>query len=91
MVSPCIGIAIFSASLVAALWLPVVVWLALDKQWAAFIPFALLPSAVLGIWYRNPLRALLAPLGILGMFFVIMNGFIAALTGRQLEWKGRAL
>ena len=91
MVSPWIGIAIVAAAFVAALWLPVLVWLAWDKQWAAFVPFALLPSAALGIWYGNPWRALLAPLGILGMVFVIANGFIAALTGRQLEWKGRAL
>lgn len=91
MVSPWIGIAIVVASFVAALWLPVVVWLALEKQWAPLVAFALLPSALLGVWYRNPFRALLAPLGIVGMFFVIANGFIAALTGRQLEWKGRAL
>jgi hypothetical protein len=25
------------------------------------------------------------------MFAVIANGLIAALTGRRLEWKGRAL
>lgn len=91
MVSPWIGIAIVVATCVAALWLPVLVWLALDRHWAAFIPFALLPSGVIGVWYRNPVRALLAPLGIVGMSFVIANGFIAALTGRQLEWKGRAL
>ena len=35
--------------------------------------------------------ALLAPLGILGMFAIVANGMLAALTGRQLEWKGRAL
>jgi glycosyltransferase involved in cell wall biosynthesis len=91
MVSPWIGITIVVAAFVAALWLPVLVWLALDQHWAAFIAFALLPSAVLGVWYRNPLRALLAPLGIIGMAFVIANGFIAVLTGRQVEWKGRAL
>ena len=91
MVSPWIGIVIVLAALTAALWLPVLVWLAVDKQWMALVPFALLPSAVLGIWYGNPMRALLAPLGMLGMFFVIANGFIAAVTGRQLEWKGRAL
>jgi chlorobactene glucosyltransferase len=91
MVSPWIGITIVVAAFVAALWLPVLVWLALDQHWAAVVPFALLPSAVVGIWYGNPWRALLAPLGIIGMFLVIANGFIAALTGRQLEWKGRAL
>jgi glycosyltransferase involved in cell wall biosynthesis len=91
MVSPWIGVTIVVAAVVSAMWLPVLIWLAMDKNWLAFIPFALLPSVVLGIWYRNPLRALLAPLGIVGMFFVIANGFIAAMTGRQLEWKGRAL
>ena len=91
MVSPWMGITIFAASFVAALWGPVLIWLAVGKEWAALIAFALLPSAVLGVWYRNPLRALLAPLGIYGMFFIIVNGFLAAITGRQLEWKGRAL
>jgi hypothetical protein len=91
MVSPWIGITIFAASFASALWLPALTWLAMDQQWAAAAAFALLPSALLGIWYRNPLRALLAPLGIYGMFLVIANGLIAALTGRQLEWKGRAL
>jgi glycosyltransferase involved in cell wall biosynthesis len=91
MIRPWIGITILAATFVAALWLPTVIWLALDEEWAALIAFALLPSAVLGVWYRNPLRALLAPLGICGMFFVVANGFIAAITGRQVEWKGRAL
>ena len=91
MVSPWIGSVIFVATFVAALWLPVLIWLTMDKQWAAVIAFALLPSALLGVWYRGPARALLAPLGIYGMVFIIANGFIAALTGRQLEWKGRPL
>ena len=91
MVSPWIGIVIVLAAFAAALWLPVLVWLAVDKQWIALGAFALLPSAALGIWYGNPVRALLAPVGIIGMFFVIANGFIAAITGRQVEWKGRAL
>jgi glycosyltransferase involved in cell wall biosynthesis len=91
MVSPRLGITIIIAAFIAALWLPVLIWLALDKQWAVLTVFALLPSAMLGVWYRNPLRALLAPLGICGMFFVILNGFLAAITGREIEWKGRAL
>jgi glycosyltransferase involved in cell wall biosynthesis len=91
MINPWIGITILAAAFIAALWLPALIWLAIDKQWAATAVFGVLPWALLGIWYRNPLRALLAPLGIYGMFFVIANGFIAALTGRQLEWKGRAL
>jgi len=91
MVSPWIGVTIFVASFISALWLPVMIWLALDREWIALIAFGIVPSAVLGVWYRNPLRALLAPLGIYGMFVIILDGFLAALTGREVEWKGRAL
>jgi glycosyltransferase involved in cell wall biosynthesis len=91
MVNPIIGLTIFTATLVAAAWLPVAVWLGLGRHWALLSAFALMPSVVLGVWYRNPLRALLAPLGILAMFFVVLNGLFSAVTGRPLEWKGRAL
>jgi chlorobactene glucosyltransferase len=91
MVSPWIGITIVTAACVAALWLPVLIWLAIDKHWLAMLAFGAMPTALLAVWYRNPVRALLAPLGIYGMLVVILNGLIAALTGRQLEWKGRAL
>jgi glycosyltransferase involved in cell wall biosynthesis len=91
MISPWTGITIFLAAAVAVTWLPLLILLLFHKLWAPAIVFALLPSALLGPWYRNPLRALLAPLGIYAMFFVILNGMIAALTGRQVIWKGRAL
>lgn len=91
MVSPGIGLTIFAASAVAALWLPVLLLLLLYKLWIAAIAIGLMPWALLAVWYRNPLRALLVPLGIYGMFVVILNGVIAALTGRQMVWKGRAL
>jgi chlorobactene glucosyltransferase len=91
MVSPWIGLTIFLTAFLSALWLPALLWLALDGEWIAAIPFALLPSILLGVWYRNPFAALLAPVGIYGMFAIVANGLIAALTGRHLEWKGRAL
>ena len=83
--------AAFKVAMTTAQCTPALVWLALDGEWIAAIPFALLPSMLLGVWYRNPFAALLAPLGIYGMFAIVANGLIAALTGRQLEWKGRAL
>jgi hypothetical protein len=91
MVSPWIGLTIFLTAFLSALWLPALIWLALDGEWIAAIPFALLPSILLGVWYRNPFAALLAPVGIYGMFVIVANGLIAAMTGRHLEWKGRAL
>lgn len=89
MISPWIGITIVAAACIAALWLPVLVWLFMAKHWATAGVFALLPWAVLGIWYPNPGRAMLAPLGMYGMFFVILNGFFSAITGSRIEWKGR--
>jgi glycosyltransferase involved in cell wall biosynthesis len=91
MVSPWIGATILIATFIAALWLPVLAWLIYEHKWIVAGAFGLMPTIVLSVWYGNPLRALLAPFGIYGMFFVILNGFIAALTGRQLVWKGRAL
>ncbi len=91
MLSPWIGISILLTAIFAALWLPILILLALEHHWVTLTWFACLPSIVLGVWYRNPLRALFAPLGIYGMLFVILNGFIAAISGRQIEWKGRAL
>lgn len=91
IIGPWTGLTIVFASAIGALWLPALVWLGLEKQWPAFAGFALAPSVILGVWYRNPLRALLAPLGILAMFFAISNGVLTALTGGHIEWKGRAL
>ncbi len=91
VIRPLIGITIFGAAFVAGLWLPVMIWLAVTRQWAPLVAFGLMPSALLGVWYRNPLRALLAPLGICGMFAVVLNGAFAAVTGRRLMWKGREL
>lgn len=91
MISPWAGLTILLSASIAALWLPVLVLLLWEKLWAPPIVFGLLPWALLGAWYRNPLRALVAPFGIYGMFFVILNGFIAAVTGREIVWKGRAL
>jgi glycosyltransferase involved in cell wall biosynthesis len=91
VIRPIIGITIFLAAFVAGLWLPVMIWLAVAREWAALLAFGLMPSALLGVWYRNPLRALLAPLGICGMFAIALKGAFAAVTGRRLVWKGREL
>lgn len=91
ILSPWIGLTILAACAVTALWLPVLIWLAVDREWVMLIVFALLPSTMLAPWYRNPLRALLAPLGICGMLLIVGNGSLAAFSGRRLEWKGRTI
>jgi hypothetical protein len=90
LVSPWIGITIILAALSMALWLPVLLWLLLDREWVAAAIFGLLPTILLWNWYAG-LRALLAPLAIYPMLPVLWNCLFAALSGRELEWKGRVM
>jgi len=90
-VSSWMGILIMAAGSIAALWLPVLVWLILEKHYLAAAIFGLLP-VVLGMpWYRNPIRALLAPLAIYGMIPILWGGMITALSGSTVVWKGREI
>jgi hypothetical protein len=41
-------------------------------------------------WYRGA-RALLAPFAVYGMLPMMCNGFVAAITGRSVKWKGRVI
>ena len=91
LVSPWIGVTIMLATAFLALWLPVLAWLLLNRQWAPAAAFALLPSILMWRWYDDSPRALLAPVAIYGMLPIVLNAFIAALTDRQIEWKGRVI
>jgi glycosyltransferase involved in cell wall biosynthesis len=91
MVRPLIGISILLAALSMAVWLPVLVWLLLDGQWLAALIFASLPPVLLGSWYRSPLKALFAPFAMFVLPPVVFDGFIAAVTTRRVEWKGRTI
>ncbi|MBZ5602802.1 MAG: glycosyltransferase [Acidobacteriia bacterium] len=90
-VSSWMGIVIMIAGTVAALWLPVLVWLASEghRTWAAV--FAALPIVLIAPWYRRPLRALLAPVAIYGMIPILWGGMLNALGGGTREWKGRVV
>jgi glycosyltransferase involved in cell wall biosynthesis len=89
-VSPRIGILILLAALSCALWLAALAWLLIERQWLAAAACALVPLLLLLQWYRGP-RVLLAPLGIFGMLPILTRGFVAAVTGRAVEWKGRVI
>ena len=89
-VSPRIGILILLAALSCGLWLAALAWLLIDRQWLAAAACALVPLLLLLQWYRG-LRVLLAPLGIFGMLPILARGFVAAVTGRAVEWKGRVI
>lgn len=91
LLSPWIGIAIVTAALVAALWLPVLVWLLANREWVAAVVFALLPSILTFGWYGNAERSLLAPLAIYTMDYLLLRGLAGAVAGRRVTWKGRTI
>jgi glycosyltransferase involved in cell wall biosynthesis len=89
-ISPWIGIRILLALLLSVLWAGSLIWLGIAGQ---RIPLAL--SLILGIlflepWY-GPLRALLAPFGVLAAIPVMASATLHVLTGRHVEWKGRVI
>jgi len=86
-----IGVVILLAALCAALWLPLLAWLAWDRQWVAAAIFALLPALTLRPWYQSWLTALSAPLAIYGMLPVLARGLLSAVFGRPVVWKGRTV
>lgn len=91
MVNPMIGVVILCAALLAALWLPVLAWLAWEKQWIAAAVFAMAPTLLLWPWYRNAGSALMAPAALYWILPVLGRGLISALFGRPVRWKGRTV
>jgi hypothetical protein len=89
-VGPRIGALILLAALSCALWLGALTGLLIGRRWVAAGVCGLAPLLLLLRWYRGP-RVLLAPLGILGMLPVLARGFVAAITGRPIQWKGRVI
>jgi hypothetical protein len=91
MVNPAIGIVIILAALAAALWLPMLGWLAWDRQWIAAAIFALVPSLLLLPWYPGWWSALLAPAAIYWILPPLARGLFSALFGKPVRWKGRTV
>jgi glycosyltransferase involved in cell wall biosynthesis len=89
-VGPSIGAVILLAELCCALWLGSLAWLLIERRWIPAAVFGLVPLLLFLPWYRGP-RVVLAPLGIFGMFPILARGFVAAVTGRAVEWKGRVI
>lgn len=86
-----IGITVLLSAFAAALWLPLLAWLILGHHALAACLFAVAPSLLLLPWYRNPLKALSAPLAIYWLLPSLIAGFFAAFLGRPVRWKGRSV
>jgi hypothetical protein len=77
-----------STALLAAAWGPLLAWLVWDHSLAAAAVFALLPLAMLALWYRGP-RVILAPLAFYLALPFLLHALLTSLTGRAVYWKGR--
>jgi glycosyltransferase involved in cell wall biosynthesis len=73
-----------------ALWLPVLVFLLVHRQFGAALAWLVVPSVYLGVWYGWS-RAILAPIGIYAILPRLFSGAIGAITTRHFEWKGRVI
>jgi cellulose synthase/poly-beta-1,6-N-acetylglucosamine synthase-like glycosyltransferase len=91
MVNPTIGVVNLCVALLAALWLPVLVWLIWRHQWMAAAFFALVPTLLLRPWYKSWARALLAPMAVYWILPSLGAGLFSALFGRPVQWKGRTV
>lgn len=91
LVNPMIGITILLAALLTALWLPVLAWLVVERQWIAAAAFALVPTLLVGPWYPRWWKALLAPLAVYWVLPSLLRGLVSAVFGRPVRWKGRTV
>jgi glycosyltransferase involved in cell wall biosynthesis len=87
--NPRTGRKVVAASILAASWLPVIVWLARDEAWIALAAFAAVPAFLLASWYGGVLAAMVAPIGIYLFQLIALNGMLVSLAGRKVLWKGR--
>ena len=85
------GVMLVAAAVLFGLWLPMLMWLVVTKQSLPAVVFGLWPVFLMGGWYQSYLWALLTPLGIYGLLPGLIGSFLRALTGQQLEWKGRTI
>lgn len=83
------GVVILGVASLAALWLPVLIWISWNGVGLGQVLFAVLPVFLTMPWYRNPLKALAAPIAIYAILPTLWAAFFAALNGSRVEWKKR--
>jgi len=83
------GILLLSTAFLAALWLPLVLFLAVFGWLPAALVLAFLPPLVLLPWYGSIARAVLAPLAIYAILPILGNALLGVVTTTHVPWKGR--
>ncbi len=91
LINPWTGFQVAVSSILLSLWLPVLVWLLIDRQWLMAVPFALMPSVMLRRWYGSITDSLLVPGAIYIYELIALAGMYVTSFGRPTEWKGRTV
>jgi len=89
LVNPVSALQVVTASILLTSYLPVLVWLLVERQWIAALVFAFVPALALFPWYGSVPTGLLAPLAIYVFQLIALNGMVTTLFGRKALWKGR--
>jgi glycosyltransferase involved in cell wall biosynthesis len=84
-----IGATIIGAALLAALWLPVLAWLAVSQEWVAASVVFLVWLLLMVPWYRG--WVWLAPLGVYLMLHIVVTAAVTVTMDRKIQWKGRSI
>lgn len=87
--NPRAGLQMIAASLLAASWLPILLWLAYERQWIGVGLFAAMPAVLFAPWHRSLRKALMTPLAICILPFITLNGMVCSFFGKTVIWKGR--
>ena len=89
--NPSGGVQVVLASMLLLCYVPVLVFLGFQEQWAALAAVAILPSAVFAPWYGSLVEAAAAPFAIYLFHIIAMASMFSTLTGRKVVWKGRSV
>lgn len=89
LISPWIGFQVVISSILLASWLPMLVWLLAEREWAVAAVFALLPTFMLRKWYGSVGEALFVPPAIYVFQLIALAGMYHTSFGQTTEWKGR--
>jgi hypothetical protein len=85
------GVLVFVVSTLAALWLPLALFLLAVNQPEAAAAVPVLLILLLRPWYPGWGSALTAPIAIFLLYPILLNAAAIASTGSSGEWKGREI
>ena len=89
LVNPWSGAQVILASILLTSYLPVLVWLLVDREWIAAALFAWAPIFAARSWFSSRRSALLVPVAIYLFQLIALNAMVSTLFGVKADWKGR--